>query len=280
MSLLIVTNKCNQKCLFCSAYNRNNNIIFRNILNQIKTDNDKLIRISGGEPFLLKTNDLIKILSLLYKYKKQIEFQTNATIIKDLDKDKLKKVVNIINATNGYFNINFSAATPQINYKLTKLKNGFKDKITGIKILKSMKAKIRITYIINRINYKHLLVFSNYVVKNMSYIDWVQFSFVKAMGRAEKNNKVVPRYKEVSPYLIKALNILFKNKIKFDIDHIPLCYLGKFWQYHVDIYKIKNKIKGIYLEEKKKVKKCKKCKFYAICSGPRTDYLDIYGDID
>lgn len=277
MSLIKITSKCNQQCVFCSNTDKINN---KKIDFNIKNVNDRLIQLSGGEPLKYDINDLLKLLYIFLKHKKIIEFQTNATLIESIDKKKLKLIISIINKSKGYFNINFSSHNPKTDYKITGLKGGFKNRVSGIKILNKYNAKIRLTYVINKYNYKYITDFARFIKKEIPFVSWIQFSFVKGIGKAKNNKKIVPEYKKVSPYLIKALDILTKYKIKFDIDHIPLCYLGKYWKHHVDVYKIKKGIQGEYQKEKNKnFKKCVKCKLNKYCSGPRKDYIAIYGKI-
>lgn len=278
MALIHITSFCNQKCVFCSAYftPSEKDEVPENWVKLALKEKSKLIQISGGEPFLSDIDEFIKFAYFLKKRDKQVEVQTNATLIEDIDKNKLKMLVTLINSTGGYFNINFSAHNSKIDYKVTGLKNAFKKREKGILILKNLNAKIRLTYVINSINYKYLPDFSKLIVKKYNFIDWVQFSFVKGIGKAKDNKAIIPQYSKVSPFLIKAFEILEKNKIRFEVDHIPLCFLGKYWRYNVDVNKILRKEKGYYLIEKKKLKQCKGCHLYEFCSGPRIDYIEIY----
>jgi MoaA/NifB/PqqE/SkfB family radical SAM enzyme len=212
----------------------------------------------------------------LNKKSKTIELQTNALMVDGVPLKKIKILISLLNKNNGYFNINLSAHNSKIDYKITRVKNGFSKRLSGIKMLAENGATVRLTYVINSVNYKYISDFAYLVSEKLPFIDWVQFSFVKGIGKAKNNKKIIPRYSDVSTHLIEALDILNKNHIKFNNDHIPLCFLGKFWQSNVDVIKMKKNLKGDYLLEKEKVKECKGCKFYKICSGPRKDYIKVY----
>lgn len=274
-----VTSKCNQRCIFCSAATRNDNDLNLNDFKKFLSKSDNLIVLSGGDPFSLPISKLIYIVSLCVKAGKTVEIQTNATQIPEINLSELKILVSLINKTDGYFNINIPSYKARTDYKITSLTGGFSKRMRAVLILKKLSVNIRITHVINKLNYKELPSFSNFVLSNKKLWDWVQFSFVKAMGRASDNRNVVPKYSSVSSYLIKAMKKLDDAKFKFDVDHIPLCFLGKFYDRHVDVVKLKNGIKGDYLKEKRKLKSCKGCKFYKICSGPRIDYIKIYGNL-
>ncbi|MCX7905205.1 MAG: radical SAM protein [Elusimicrobiales bacterium] len=275
-----ITSKCNQKCIFCSAYNRYNcefNIDdFKNFIN---SNNDNLVVLSGGDPFCISPSLLLYILNLCIEKNKTIELQTNGSKIIDFDENILRKIIFLMKRTNGYFNINLSSHNKSIDLKITGLKNGFSKRIKGIKILNKFGAVIRVTHVINKLNYKYLPKFALFLLKNKNLWSWVQFSFVKGIGRASENKYIIPKYSEVSPYLIEAMEILNKNNFEFWVDHIPLCFLGKFYQRHVDYVKINKGIKGEYVKEKKKIKKCRGCSLFKFCSGPRIDYIKIYRNL-
>lgn len=276
MALHPITSFCNQKCVFCSAYGRNDDLFdLKRVIKEISNDNDSLIVISGGEPFSVGIDNLVYIVNFINKRHKQIELQTNATFLNKIDEDKLKMFIKLLNKNNGYLNINLSAHNSTMDFKISGSKN-FDEKISNIKKLSNLGAIIRITHVINSVNYKYIVKFANFVIKDLSFVNWIQFSYVKGVGRAENNKKIIPKYRDVSPYLIKAFDLLEKNKIRFDVDHIPLCFLEKYYNKHIDIYKIKNGICGDYLKEKAKLESCNGCKFYNICSGPRKDYISIY----
>jgi MoaA/NifB/PqqE/SkfB family radical SAM enzyme len=281
MALLRIIHNCNQDCVFCSYPGKNahkKKYDFNKFSREIISSKDKLIQISGGEPFLLGGINLLKLVLFAVKNNKKIEIQTNAALIKDIPLDIFKKLIKAVNLSGGYFNINLSAADAITDAKVVGAKNIFADKIKGIKLLYKLGADIRLTYIICRANYKQTPEFVNFMLKEFPGIKWLQFSFVKAMGKA-LTKKIVPKYRTVKKYIIKAASLCEKNKIKCEIDHIPLCMLGSFYHFNVDIGKMNENKKGLHRQEKTHIKRCLKCKYVNICSGPRKDYLKIYGDI-
>jgi hypothetical protein len=60
------------------------------------------------------------------------------------------------------------------------------------------------------------------------------------------------------------------------VDHIPMCFLWKFFENHVDYHKMKSWEKWVFLEEKHYVERCKWCDKKVLCTGYRKDYLKIY----
>ena len=281
MALFRVIHKCNQNCAFCSFSGKNaknKKYEFSVFSHQILNLKDKLVQISGGEPFLLGGIHLLKLVLFAVKNNKKVEIQSNASLIKDIPLDILKKIIKAVKLSGGYFNINLSAADAGMDAKISGAENIFADKIKGIKLLLKFDAEIRLTYIVCRSNYKQAPAFVQFVLSEFADIKWLQFSFVKAMGKA-LTKKIVPRYRLVSRYIVKAAALCVENKIKCEIDHIPLCMLGSYYYLNVDIGKISGKKRGLHEKEKTHLKICLKCKYVNICSGPRKDYLKIYGDI-
>ena len=281
MALLRIIHKCNQDCVFCSYPGknaRNKKHDFNSYCREAAHSKDNLIQISGGEPFLAGAVNLLKLVLCAAKNNKKIEIQTNASLIKDVPLSVLKKLVKAVNLSQGYFNVNLSAADSVMDGKISGVRNIFSDKIKGVKLLLKFGADIRLTYIVCRLNYRQAPEFVEFALKKFPGVKWLQFSFVKAMGKA-LTKKIVPKYLTASKYIIKAASLCERNKIKCEIDHIPLCMLGAYYRLNVDIGKIALNKGGLHRKEKTHIQRCLKCKYVNICSGPRKDYLKIYGDL-
>ena len=268
---LPITEKCNQNCLFCSATGRSANTgkkFFRQIINQSK---DRLT-VSGGEPTL--SPDLFWVIKEAKKKNLFIEFQTNGNTLyyKDL-------VLKLVKSGVDLFNINFSSHLSPINDKITQTKGLLKNKIIGIKNLQNVGANIRLTCIVNALNYKNLEDYVIFVSQNFPKIKYIQFSFIKIMGNARKNPQILITYEETQPYLLKAFKKCQELNIDFITDHIPLCYLDDFVKYHIDYQKIvSGKESVVSLKEKVKLKQCADCRLNSFCYGVRKDYLEFFGE--
>jgi len=273
--LVPINNICNQKCVFCSAEYRmkwNKPIPLKDIFKQI-LEKDNYIQISWWEPLL--NPDLFKILYFIRKNKKDcfIELQTNwVFLLENNNLDKLQKF-NI-----WLYNINYPCHIEDINDKIVWIKWSLQKREQAMKEIIKMWLKLRINIIVNTINYKYLWKIVDYININFKWLERIQFSFTKAMWAADKNDEVVPRYKDTEKYFIEALSKCKKYNIKADVDHIPICFLGNYIENHVDYNKIKSREKWVYLEEKNYVKRCLNCDKKDFCSWYRKDYLEIYPD--
>ncbi|MDD3145134.1 MAG: radical SAM protein [Candidatus Gracilibacteria bacterium] len=271
--LVPINNVCNQKCVFCSAEYRmqgNKPIPLKNIFKDILEKGD-YIQISGGEPLL--SPDLFKILFFIRKHKKKcfIEFQTNGVfLLKNNNLDKLQKF-NI-----DLYNVNYPCHIEEINDEIAGVKGSQTLRELAMKEIINRGLNLRINIIINKLNFIYLPEIVDYINENFAGLDRIQFSFTKAMGAADKNDEVVPLYEETEKFLINALEKCEKYNIKVDVDHIPMCFLGKYYEKHVDFNKMKMGENGVFLTEKNYVNRCNNCDKKNYCTGYRKDYLEIY----
>ncbi len=271
--LVPINNVCNQACNFCSAEYRmktNKSIPLKTIFKQI-LEKDNYIQISGWEPLLSK--DLYNILYFIKKQKSRcfIEFQTNwVFLLQNSNLDKLQKFwINL-------YNINYPCHIEKINDEIVRWKWSFHPREKSMREIIKRWLNLRINIIVNTINFKYLPSMVDYINKNFSWLERIQFSFTKAMWAANKNDEVVPKYEDTEEYFIDALAKCKKYNIIADVDHIPICFLWKYFKNHVDYSKLKRWEKWVFLVEKHYVKRCNLCNKKNLCTGFRKDYLEIY----
>ncbi|MBI4655455.1 MAG: hypothetical protein HY746_01785 [Elusimicrobia bacterium] len=278
MVLIPFTAKCDQKCVFCSfEEKRPSDCGLKQWLKEAVISNERIVQVSGGEPMLCAFEDILKFVSFCASKNKTVEIQTNALLLGKTDDSMLHALIRRLNSSGGYFNVNFPADNALLDKKITGKKQGFAERKLAVLKLLRLGAVVRLTHVIFAHNYGRLPHFVRFVRRYLPGVSWIQFSFIKATGKAEGNPRLVPEYAKTAPHLQKALKLAGDSGIKSEVDHIPLCFLGRFWKKHVDAEKISRGIKGPYLREKTKIRQCGGCKFYTICSGPRLDYLEIYG---
>ena len=237
-----------------------------------------LVQLSGGEPLLAGADDLALLLAAVKKLGRKAELQTNALAVADLPAADLAKIVRALNAADGYFNVNFPASSPALDYRITRARGGFKKRLAGVKKLVKAGAAVRLTHVLSSLNYRQLPAFAVFASKNLKGISWIQFSYIKGIGRAD-GSRFLPEYRRVEPYLKKALALCAAAKIPCEVDHIPPCFLGDYSSLNVDIVKMRDGLKGPHLEEKKKVPACRGCSFAKLCPGPRKDYIAVHKNL-
>jgi len=269
--VLPIINSCNQNCQFCSAAGRVEKIDLKNFFDLIDGEKES-IEISGGEPIL--SEDLVRIIKHIKQHSLFCELQTNGVLLSDIE-----LVRKLMGAKVDLFNVNFPSHLPKIADDLTRTPGYHKYRLAGILNLLKLGANVRLTHVITRQNYRYLLAYVDFVAKKLSSIKFIQFSFVKGIGRAAIDIKQIPSYKSVSPFLKKALASCQKNSISFIVDHIPMCFLGNFAESHIDYKKIVSGFGQRYAaKEKQKIAQCRNCRYFDSCSGVRVDHLSAFGD--
>ena len=277
MALLRVTSKCNQRCLFCSypgdGPERERGL--KSWLRELRGSEGGLVQISGGEPLLRRSADLITLMEFCAGRRIQVEFQTNAVLLAGVGESGLRALVKAVGKTSGYFNVNFPSHDPSVDARITGSPGNFAKRERAVIRLLEAGAPVRITQVVNSLNYRLIPRFVAYLKKRLSGVGWVQFSFVKAAGRTLSSPGIVPSYRQVSGYLRRGLKAASSAGIRCEVDHIPLCFLQDFWTSHVDVRKVLGGKPGPHQTEKQKIAKCAGCGFSTVCSGPRVDYLAL-----
>ncbi|MBL7148110.1 MAG: radical SAM protein [Nanoarchaeota archaeon] len=264
-STIAITDRCNQNCIYCFAKERDKPNK-KNVIKQILSEKDFII-LTGGETTMCP--DLFEILKLSNTTNAKIELQSNGTIF-----SYPKFAKKIASYRIDLFNIAMPSHLEKINDEITQTKGLLKKRLGGIKNLIKLGKNVRITHVINNINYKYLLDYVKFIKKNFNQVEYLELNYIKA---TKHNTYLIPKYKDVKPFLLKALDFCVNNNIKVKVDHIPICYLNGFEGLHVDVRKIVFNVNKDHFDEKKYVEDCNPCKLKIICNGPRKDYTNLYG---
>ncbi len=277
MSLhLRILGDCNLGCEFCSFPMRDHPWDLKRSMREVEESGSKYVQVSGGEPLLAPPLELIALLSWMKKKGKTIELQANGSNIPGYDEELLSRIASLVDV----FNLNFSAHTPELDFEVTRTPDAFSLREKAVDRLLALGAQVRLTYVIYSRNFPHLDAFPDYVAERMPGISWIQFSFVKGMGRAKGSDSLVPLHSDVAPHLNRALERCGELGIRSEVDHIPVGYVGKFVNQHVDTHKVFHGISGYHEQDKEQAECCVGCEFEKACPGVRKDYSEVQeGDL-
>ncbi|MBI5629736.1 MAG: radical SAM protein [Elusimicrobia bacterium] len=270
---LPINGVCNIKCVFCSADGRSGDFELASLLDQIDRDKTGHVQISGGDPMVKDPAELLKILLRCRQKNKIIEFQTNGVMVTRYNPKRLKMLVGLVD----FFNINFSAHTPELDLAVTETSGAFEWRVAGVRRLLELGASVRLNYIVHEANYRHCEDFVRFAARELPGFSWIQFSYCKGMGRARGEKAVMPRFRDAAPYLNAAMGRCSELGLDFDVDHIPVCFVMDHREHHADYRKMRDFTSGVHLSEKQQVADCKPCAMKDVCPGPRRDYIEIYG---
>jgi MoaA/NifB/PqqE/SkfB family radical SAM enzyme len=230
------------------------------------------VQISGGDPMLRKPLELLALLKHCKSKGKIVELQTNATLVPEKSERFLRALLSMVD----YFNVNFSAHEPKLDVLVTETPGAFERRLAGVRRLLALGAKVRLTYIVHGVNVRRCVEFVDFVDDELEGIAWIQFSYVKGMGRAKGEKRVIPAYRVAAPYLNAAMSRCRELGLRFEVDHIPVCFVREFKEQHADYRKMRAKTPGVHLEEKRPVAECDGCGLRPFCPGPRVDYVAVH----
>ena len=272
---LPINGVCNIKCVFCSAEGRSGDYELPQLLDEISRDRTGHVQISGGDPLLRAPLEVLKIVAHAKSLGKIVEFQTNAVRLERWPRRRLTQLAGLID----FWNVNFSAHTPELDLEVTGTPGAFESRIQGVRALLALGRPVRLNYIVHSVNYRHAADFVEFALRELAGFSWIQFSYVKGMGRAKNNRLVMPPFREAAPHLNAAFALCRRRGVRFDVDHIPVCFVLEYKEHHADYRKMLAGQQGRHLSEKQQVADCDGCAMRELCPGPRRDYIEVYGSL-
>jgi MoaA/NifB/PqqE/SkfB family radical SAM enzyme len=186
-------------------------------------------------------------------------------------KEFAKKLADL-NLGNFRVAVALYSSREEIQETVTRSKGSFRQTVQGIKNLIIFKIPTEVRIIINRMNYKYLEEFANFICSEFHGLDRLVFINMKITGNAYKNrDKVLVKYRELVPFVEKAVEVLKKNNINTLLFHFPLCTIPEhLWDSAKGITKDE-------LEELTFVEECEKCRIKKECPMIWKSYALVAG---
>ncbi len=282
-----ITFNCNNLCDFCAQGSKRSKIKMKDFseIEKILRDASKKkvegVVFTGGEPTLHP-----KIIEIVAAAKKmgfsRIQLQTNGRSFAYYEFcRKLKE------AGANEMGPSLHGSSPEIHEKLTKAPGSFSQTVKGILNCKKLGMYVLTNSVITSVNYKDLPALAKLLTHLK--VDQYQFAFVHIIGTAWENKQwIVPKKKDIMPYVKKGLDIGIKKGIPCFTEAIPYCLMKGYEQCvaeaiipegpvaDADVY-VDNYADYRRNEGKAKGKQCVKCKYFKVCEGPWREYPDLYG---
>jgi len=251
----------------------------RDVLDALKKDPNGTVSFTGGEPTIRK--DLMALVAFAKKQGcLRVEVQTNAVMCYyESYVAGLKKA-----GLDGAF-VALHSHQENVSDRLTRTPGSFKFTLAGIGNLLNAGISVTINTVVNSMNYRSLPDFARFVGARFPRARGICISFVQPFGNAQKNNWIVPRISEASPYIVKAMGYCKDNGIWFNNPYcgIPLCHAQGFEEYCSEYQEAQEREslahEGILrvVENKVKSVRCKDCSLDRYCLGVWKWYADLYG---
>lgn len=276
-SIALLTDKCNQSCVFCSGTERfcgaglkaTDPDSIKALIRQEKNS----ICFEGGEPTLCP--DLLRYLALARDQGiRDRILVTNGVRLcyKEYCRQLLEAGVTV-------FSISFPHSEQERSDAITRTPGFYQKRMQGIRNLIELGAgrKIRLTYVVSRVNHSDIYNFVRLVGEEFQDIFYIEINYVKVLGEVARRPRILIPLVQVQPYLLKALRYCLKHNIAFILDNWPLCLIPGFERYSIDTHFLALSQGNPFSGEKAHIPACKSCSLERICTGPRQDYIDFYG---
>lgn len=231
---LFVTEQCNNHCIMCCQPPKR-----KDDLDRLFKENIRLIRsapkeldllgISGGEPTLLNEKLFELIAEIRHNLPNTgIHLLSNGRAFANRAYAHGLKMASDNKVCVG---IPFHSDYPGDHDMIAGAKGAYEETMLGLYTLASEGVEIELRVVVNKLNHTRLPLMSEFINKNLPFVNWVAFMGMEKTGLAVSNiNKIWIEPKEYIPELVDAVQRLYDWDIDTAIYNIPLCLLPK--EYH------------------------------------------------
>ena len=258
---IFLTERCNSRCVICPQPPQSDgedyvDVALKTIsLLDIETD---VLGITGGEP-TLAWDGLMEVLKACEAYIPQTTLQllTNAKVLKDYEK------AHDLVSTGGkklIVCIPLYADISILHDQIVRSKGAFWETLEGIYNLARFNVPIELRNVITKMNYTRLPQWSEFVYKNLPFINHVAFMGLEPFGLAWENiDHVWIDPLDYVEQLEQSIKILHRRNMKVSLYNHQLCTIPKnLWRFSCkSISEWKNKYFPI----------CDQCKVRMLCGG-------------
>ena len=189
----------------------------------------KVLGISGGEPTLLG-DKLLELLSEIRHYLPETSIHLLSNGRAFVNRDYTRKL-RAVAGDKICIGVPLHSDYQEDHDKIAGAKGAYRDTILGLYSLASEGFEIELRVVINSLNYTRLPLMSEFISKNLPFVNWVAFMGMEKTGLAVRNlKKIWIEPKDYIAVLIDAVQRLYEWDIDTAIYNIPLCLIPR--EYH------------------------------------------------
>lgn len=234
---VLVTERCNNLCSFCSQPPREGNddwLLGQAMLALADFSFDGTIGVSGGEP-LLYGQKFIDFLDFVKEYSPNtsLHILTNGRAFSDLS--FAREVANRVSGLNFSFGVPLYAASAKTHDLLVGSDGAFSDTVAGIINAGNLGLNIELRFIPTQKNHRELPAVIEYCNRVFSNIAQISVMNLEPMGWARKNWRMLyisPL--EYSETIRNSVRVSQLGTIPLVLFNYPLCHLEQeVWDYAV-----------------------------------------------
>jgi MoaA/NifB/PqqE/SkfB family radical SAM enzyme len=224
----------------------------------------------------------------------------------------------LIDAGLSRVTISMHGHTAELEDKITRVPGNFEKKCEAIRYLNEKKAQgfmkdgVSVNIVVNGWNYRFLPQMLRFFFEKME-LDDVRANYVRPEGYAEGSQELTPHYRDVVPYVVKAVLLNeYHFKKTFTFGSIPLCvlppeltgsdvllkkYMGEYRDLSTDcsirgegcddgVVRLEEGRARFNWQDRKRFdlkghpEACNSCSKVRLCEGVWQGYLDIWGDAE
>ncbi len=278
---------CNNRCMFCVQGDKRDHHGPRPLqqvlvdLEEGRTLGATGVVFTGGEPTLQE--DLLAAVErsreLGYE---QIQVQSNGRLF------AYPKVCRrLIQAGATEFSPALHGSTPEIHDRLTAAPRSHVQTVRGIRVLVALGQRVITNSVITSVNHQDLPALAGLLVELGVF--QFQFAFVHILGTARRNREwLVPRKREVMPYVRKGLDIGRAAGVRCMTEAIPYCLMAGYEEHVAEKIIPRTRVCDAdqtladyteyrLTEGKAHGPPCERCDLASRCEGPWREYPEMYG---
>lgn len=283
MFVLRPTVDCNQDCWFCSANETSQNVerdaarMSRKIL-RLARAGVRHLSFSGGEPTL--SRHLVEHVALAREAGiAAVELVTNAVLL-----DREEKVAAYARAGVTHLFVSLHGHDEETSRMQTRKVGDHARTTRALRLFaEQTSVVIRLNHVISARNYRSLVRFVEWTSEQFGTRVSISFAYLTPQYKAlERLGDVLPAYRDVAPYLQKALARASELGIECVVGSrqgTPPCVLGDFAIFS-DITGLSLNAAAEDAPQKVKGARCGECRFDGVCAGVFRGYADLHGTME
>lgn len=225
---LLVTEQCDNRCIFCSQPpNELSDIELyqKATLSILNYNQDDYIGISGGEP-TLNRHGFLTMLSMLERFNNSspLHILTNGRSFSDIK--YVNKVKPLLPKMNVVWGIPLYGARGEIHDSLVKSKGAFVETVKGLINLGLIGQFIELRIIPVKSNFKNLIHLMEFITSSLPHIGAISIMNLEPKGWARNNyNDLYVSVNEQSDTLVEMIKIARLRGFSIRLFNYPLCLM-------------------------------------------------------
>ena len=227
---LLVTERCDNRCVFCSQPPNDfedNHLYVKAAIAIINFDTKEFVGISGGEPTYNRSAflNLLKILKQFHN-KTPLHILSNGRSFSDTA--YIKQISEEINDKVVLWGIPLYGHKASLHDELVQSDGAFVDTVQGLLNASEYGFLIELRIVPTARNIGYLGHIVSFVAENIPFVNCISIMNLEPKGWARKNyNSLYVEVKKQNPSLLDAYNVSRKKGLNIRLFNYPLCLIDE-----------------------------------------------------